>query len=71
MLRITYEYECDVCKKPIRGPQTFKSNIYSVLPPPMTANRVGSYDVCDECVISAYAALHDRVPKQENGDGTN
>lgn len=71
MLKITYEYECDACKKPIRGVQTFTSNIYSVLPPPMTANRVGQWDVCNECVVVALNALHDRVPKQEKEDGAN
>lgn len=70
MLVITYQYECDICKQEIREPQTFLSSIYAVLPPPMTANRVGQFDVCEDCLGDALT-VYDRSHTPEKKDGAD
>lgn len=67
MIKLTYEYYCDVCEDEIREKHVYKIHPLqgSAVPVPAQVDYVGTYQVCFGCRSVAYTALHARLKEQK------
>lgn len=60
MIRITYEYVCDICRLPAGPTDTYSmmpTGVHYVTPQPRIDRMVGSWTVCGRCMDLASRVL--------------
>jgi hypothetical protein len=64
-IKVTYEYECDICKKPVFAKS---ESVYNYGPrqaylQPLQCEYIGKYMTCGDCLQSVYVAMQDLFVK--------